>query len=586
MVALHSLFWSSALLAARTFAQDAGTASPAPAADADSADAPVSQLAIKTATVTSPAGTFIGNVINNVESYGGIPYAQAPVGPLRLRPPQRITGNLGTRDVTGPAAACPQFVVSNDSKNVLFDLLGDIAGLPFVQDVTGQTEDCLTVTIARPAGTKADAKLPVLFWIFGGGFELGWTSMYDGSSLVNYGVSIGEPFVFVAVNYRVAGWGFMPGKEIKADGSGNLGLRDQRMGLEWVADNIASFGGDPDKVTIWGESAGSISVFDQMALYGGQYKYKNKPLFRGAIMSSGSIVPTEAIDSNKGQIVYDKVVATAGCSGAADTLNCLRGLSYADFYRAVTSVPGLLSYQSLALSYLPRPDGDTLPQSPHLLADQGLYAPVPFIIGDQEDEGTLFGIFQPNLTSPADLVDYLKAYYFQRATKADLAEYVATYDTGIAAVVDGSPHRTGLLNEIFPGFKRRAAVLGDLVFTLSRRVMLQHAQRLRPSVPFWSYLASQNYGTPVLGSLHGGDILQVFLGVLDNYAARSQRAYYINFLYNLDPNVGKGGYPSWPKWMQGKQLMQFFKGSSSLLSDDFRKDSSDWLSLHIDELLF
>ncbi|KXJ86575.1 carboxylesterase [Microdochium bolleyi] len=546
----------------------------------------MSVAALKTATVSSPAGTFVGNVINNIESFGGIHYAQPPVGPLRLRPPVRITGNLGTVDVTGPAAACPQFVVGTDSKNILFDALGGLTGLPFVQEVTGQTEDCLTVTVARPEGTKPDAKLPVLFWIFGGGFQLGWTSMYDGSSLIKHGISIGEPFIFVAVNYRVAGWGFMPGKELKAEGSGNLGLRDQRMGLEWVADNIASFGGDPDKVTIWGESAGSISVFDQMVLYGGKYTYKGKPLFRGAIMSSGTTVPTEDMASPKAQVVYDKVVATAGCSKAASSLDCLRGLSYEAFYRAVVSVPGILSYQSLALSYLPRPDGDTLPESPHTLAVKGLYAPVPFIVGDQEDEGTLFAIFQPNVTTAEQLVDYLSQYYFKQAPKSDLRDLVATYETGLQAVIEGSPHRTGLLNEIFPGFKRRAAVLGDLVFTLSRRLVLEGAAKLRPSVPTWTYLASQNYGTPIVGTLHGSDILQVFLGLFDNYAARSQRTYYINFLYNLDPNVGKGGYPNWPKWSQGQKMMQFFSRDSQVITDDFRKDTSDWLGTHIDKLLF
>src|ERR1700761_7272936 len=108
--------------------------------------------------------------------------------------------------------------------------------------------------------------------------------MYDAAGLVSNAINMGKPYVFVAVNYRVGGFGFMPGSEILQDGSANLGLLDQRMGLEWVADNIESFGGDPDKVTIWGESAGSISVFNQMALYNGDANYNGKPLFRGAIM--------------------------------------------------------------------------------------------------------------------------------------------------------------------------------------------------------------------------------------------------------------------------------------------------------------
>src|SRR3954470_20019209 len=102
--------------------------------------------------------------------------------------------------------------------------------------------------------------------------------MYDGTSLIASSLSEGKPIIFVAVNYRVGGFGFLAGKEILKDGSANLGLLDQRLGLQWVADNIAAFGGDPSKVTIWGESAGSISVLDQMALYDGDNTYKGKPL--------------------------------------------------------------------------------------------------------------------------------------------------------------------------------------------------------------------------------------------------------------------------------------------------------------------
>ncbi|TDZ40750.1 putative secreted lipase [Colletotrichum trifolii] len=548
---------------------------------------PLGDRAAKTATVVLDTATVVGNVMNKVESFGGIPFAKPPTGPLRLRPPVRLTDNMGTFDATGPAGACPQMISSSDSENLLFDLLGDIANLPFVQKASGQSEDCLTITVARPEGTKADAKLPVLFWIFGGGFQLGWSSMYDGTGLVQHGVDMSKPFVFVAVNYRVAGFGFLPGKEVLADGAANLGLLDQRMGLEWVADNIAAFGGDPAKVTIWGESAGAISVFDQMALYGGDNTYKGRPLFRGAIMNSGSITPTDPVDCPKGQAVYDKVVDRAGCRGAADTLDCLRGVDYTTFLNAVTSVPGILSYSSVALSYLPRPDGRTLPASPDVLAQQGRYAAVPMIIGDQEDEGTLFGLFQPNLTTTDRLVAYLKDYYFATASEAQIRAYVANYDDGLPAVVAGSPHRTGLLNEIFPGFKRRSAVLGDLVFTLTRRVFLTLAAAAHPGVPSWSYLASYNYGTPILGTFHGSDLLQVFYGVKDNYAARSIRTYYVNFVYALDPNVGSAGqYPNWPRWSQGQNLVQFFADRATLLKDDFRKAASDWILNNAGSLYF
>jgi carboxylesterase type B len=411
--------------------------------------------------------------------------------------------------------------------------------------------------------------------------------MYDGGPLLSNAVNMGKPYVFVAVNYRVGGFGFMPGKEILADGSANLGLLDQRMGLQWVADNIAAFGGDPDKVTIWGESAGAISVFDQMALYDGDNTYNGKPLFRGAIMNSGSIIPADAVDCAKGQVIYDTVVAAGGCSASQDTLACLRALPFDKFLAAANAVPAILSYSSVDLSYLPRPDGKALTQSPDVLVKTGKYAAVPMIIGDQEDEGTLFSLFQSNLTSDADLVSYFSTLFFTGATKAQLQGFVNAYP---AWVWDGSPFRTGILNEVYPGFKRLAAMLGDLVFTLTRRVFLQTATSVKPDVPAWSYLASYDFGTPILGTFHGSDLLQVFYGILPNYASKSIQSYYANFVYNLDPNDASGGTSAkskvaetWPQWSaENPTLINFFSDHSANLADDFRSEAAAYISANVD----
>lgn len=136
--------------------------------------ATLAERADETATVVipSPDATLLGIVNSEVESFGGIPYAHPPVRSLRMKPPQRLTESMGTFDGTGAAGACPQFVSSPESTDFLFRILGSLSNLPFFQNVTGQSEDCLSITVARPEGLDSDAKLPVLFWIFGGGFEV------------------------------------------------------------------------------------------------------------------------------------------------------------------------------------------------------------------------------------------------------------------------------------------------------------------------------------------------------------------------------------------------------------------------------
>jgi carboxylesterase type B len=122
--------------------------------------------------------------------------------------------------------------------------LGLLADTPFFQTTTNTGENCLNLNVQRPSGTTSKSNLPVVVWFFGGGFEFGSTQTYDGTSLITKSGALGSPIIYVAVNYRLGGFGFLAGSELQADGSTNLGLRDQRLGLEWVSDNIAAFGGD------------------------------------------------------------------------------------------------------------------------------------------------------------------------------------------------------------------------------------------------------------------------------------------------------------------------------------------------------
>jgi carboxylesterase type B len=135
----------------------------------------IEERAARATVSLGPSSTVIGSAVLGVEAFKGIPYAVPPVGSLRLKPPVRRTAALGTFDATGIEAACPQFLISTKGTDLLTDVLAQVGGLlntPFFQTVTTQSEDCLTINVVRPAGTKAGDKLPVLFWIFGGGFEV------------------------------------------------------------------------------------------------------------------------------------------------------------------------------------------------------------------------------------------------------------------------------------------------------------------------------------------------------------------------------------------------------------------------------
>lgn len=559
---------------------------------------PAAKLQPGHVTVTIPSGTIVGSATESIEIFNGIPFADPPTGSLRFKPPIKLSTHLGTFDATGVAKVCPQDPIPGSpssstiqKQDTAKNVLSNSSSIDKNDGVESpdQSEDCLTVTVHRPRGIQAGADLPVLFYIFGGGFIIGSTSdpVNDPTKLVQTGIDLGQPFIFVAVNYRLGGWGFMPGAEILHDGSANAGLLDQRMGLEWVADNVAAFGGDPDKVTIWGHSAGAISVFHQLVLHDGNATYNDKPLFRAAMMNSGSVTPTDAIDSPKAQALYNLVVEEAGCQGD-DSLDCLRGLEFEALAKAIAA-PNLLAYQGLALTYLPRPDGKVLSASPHVLAKRGKFHAVPMILSIQEDEGVAFSLVMSDMGTTDKIVDYLAKVYYHDADRSLITAFVDTFSTRFE---DGSPYRTGtLLKSLFyPGQKRIASIIGDAFFTLIRRWTLETVSTICPEVPLWSSFASYNYRKDHLGTLRGtqhGVDTSVFFGEdNDYYPTMSGRQYYINFVHHMDPNVGVEPDVFWPMWLEGRQLLWYNACSNGLLDDDFRSGSYDFMKEHIDVLLF
>lgn len=152
-----------------------------------------------TVTVDAPAGTIIGKQELFTEKFSGIPYAEPPVGERRLTQAVRLEKKLENFDATGNAPACPQFVVDASSLGLLDQVISTVNESPFFRKALQISEDCLNVNIIRPKGTKAGDDLPVLFWIYGGGYELGFNAMYDGTGLVAEAAAAGKPYIFAAV---------------------------------------------------------------------------------------------------------------------------------------------------------------------------------------------------------------------------------------------------------------------------------------------------------------------------------------------------------------------------------------------------
>lgn len=262
-----------------------------------------------------------------------------------------------------------------------------------------------------------------------------------------------------------------------------------------------------------------------------------------------------------------------------DTLQCLRNLDYTSLLDATTSVPAMLGYQSLALSYIPRPDGLVVAESPDQLALKNKVAQVPFIAGSQEDEGTVWALFQSNITTEEQLVDYLNNFYFPNGSRDVLEQFVSLY-ADISE--NGAPFRTGERWNIYPEFKRLAAIVGDHEFSLTRRIFLETTESLSPEIPAWSYMSSYDHGTPVLGTFHGSDLLQVFFGIKPNYASDAFHAYYISFVNSLDPNEGnEGTYSHWPQWDESHQLLNMYADHSEFIFDDFRSEAAAFLKNNI-----
>ncbi len=320
--------------------------------------------------------------------FRGIPYAAPPVGDLRWRPPQPPAAWTQPLTATQYGPACWQEAGSGNAS--FLQRLTEGAGMNvFAQWLLGTSlslmemsvaEDCLTLNIIVP--TDGD-NLPVMFWIHGGGHQFG-----DGGQTYESTALAGRGVVLVTINYRLGLYGFMSHPELAAEhphgSSGNYGMLDQIAALQWVRDNIATFGGDPDNVTIFGESAGGHSVGQLMA------SPLARDLFHRAIAQSGTgFYQFQATDAAHERMSgFDagrKVAEVLGVSGANE-ISALRELS-------VEALMPAASDAEIAATLHPQIDGYVLPRSTAEVFYAGDQAPVPLIVGSNEDEGSVLYYF-------------------------------------------------------------------------------------------------------------------------------------------------------------------------------------------------
>ena len=446
--------------------------------------------------VTTQGGPVAGTA-GDVETFKGIPYAAPPVGALRWRAPQPVQPWKGVRDATHFGDDCMQrpYVISTGQK---------------------ASEDCLTLSVWTQ-GHAPGARRPVMVFLYGGGFIGGSAAypLYDGAKLASKGV------VVVGINYRVGIFGFLAHPALTAESahktSGNYGLLDQLAALEWVKDNIAAFGGDPGRVTVFGESAGAVSIAVLMT------SPLAKGLFSQAIMHSPDLP-------------YLATLAEAEKSGAAlgADLGALRRMSAeALLARNDDFFPPHPGSNLMSISF-PAPvlDGYLFPAQPRAQFATGSILAVPAIVGIAADEGRMFA-------SKQTLASYRAWVREKFGRSADQLLAVNPADTDAAATTAAS------------------AILGDVVFGESARLIARTLSQHQPRTFF--YLFSRGVAGRTQPATHS-EVLPFVFGSLDKpsfiphdppdatdlkLSATMQEAW-TRFAASGDPNGP--GLPHWPAY--------------------------------------
>ena len=453
-------------------------------------------------------GRLRGQAAGTIDEFLGIPYAAPPVGPLRWRPPQPAAHWTGVRPATRFGPHCPQ------------------TGSPF--GLASMSENCLFLNVYAPAGSLRGGSLPVMVWIHGGDLTAGESNDYNPAGLVRDGT------VVVTINYRLGALGFLADPALKSPNgsSGDYGLMDQQAALRWVQQNIRQFGGNPRNVTIFGESAGGLSVLSQLV------SPAARGLFAKAIIESGSyslLQPSLATAEASGEAF----AAKAGC--ASQTAACLRRLP----------VQTILDDQG---AVGPDIDGTVLTQSIGTALASGDFSHVPVIDGTNHDEWRLFiAIFQP-LTGTVTAANY-----------QNMIASTASVSAAEAAVV--AAHYP--LRRFASPAEALGAVGTDAIFACPALTMDRDLSRFTPTFAyeFNDEHAPERFLPPVsgfsYGAAHASELQYLFHlnesefpGTLTPQQQRLSAAmqrYWTNFARSGSPSAP--GAPPWAQFSSGGQRM-------------------------------
>ena len=496
----------------------------------------------------------------DLEVYKNIPYAAAPEGALRWRPPQPATAWQGVKATEEYGAMCPQTTELAGVLDTMITgqgmswwrtkLMSFLVGL---MPERAMSEDCLSLNVWTQKDATAADKLPVMVWIHGGGHIAGSASdgLYEGDVLARKGV------VFVSFNYRLGLLGYMAHPALSeesqqlggARSSGNYGTLDQIAALQWVKDNIAQFGGDPDKVTLFGESAGGHSVGQMMAT----------PLARGlfhrAIAQSGlgshnylhltKAMPATA-PAEHGGVRIAKAAGIDSTVKSAAGLEALRALSVEQLLSVSSSNVELVDF------FHPNVDGWVLPKPVASIFKAGEQADVPLLLGSNANEGTLFELFPmtPLFWSKElpDTKDALQHFLAEEFGDKD-AEFLMSH---YQVKNDADVHMA------------RLNIWGDAYFGLQSVFGAQAMRGVKSPAYLYFFERTPPSPTQTLGATHSSEISFVFGGSMplfptndfDESLSKAMSNYWTSFAKAGLPIAQ--GLPAWPQYTESQNEWMVF----------------------------